>query len=199
VSAPTRKHYYGPRNCVVCGKEFVPCRRGARKGQMICSKSCANNRPRSARIKEEPVARFFRHTTISDDGHWLWTSPLSNDGYGTFWLNNKDERAHRASWILFRGDLPKDVQVCHKCDIPACVHPGHLFLGTQQDNLDDMVAKGRSERGERHHNARLNDISVLFIRGLAKCGWRETALGALFGVAHTTINSIKSRKIWRHV
>ena len=79
------------------------------------------------------------------DGYcWIWQGSTMNSGYGrTRGLDGKDASAHRLSYQLFCGDIPKDMCVLHKCDVKTCVNPMHLFLGTKKDNAIDMVQKGR--------------------------------------------------------
>lgn len=83
---------------------------------------------------------------------WLWTDVPDEQGYGDIIYRVTDEsgerrqfqtRAHRAALIISGVDLPDDLQACHRCDNPPCVNPAHLFAGTNQDNVDDMIAKGR--------------------------------------------------------
>ncbi len=77
----------------------------------------------------------------------IYTGPLFPSGYGIFSYRNRPQRAHRVSWIVQRGEIPDGLEVCHSCDIPACVEIDHLWLGTRAENHQDMVVKGRSTKG----------------------------------------------------
>ena len=80
-------------------------------------------------------------------GCWIWDLSLNDAGYGKATYNYKDYKAHRLSYMAFKGTIPDGLVVCHTCDIRQCVNPAHLFLGTQQDNVCDMVKKGRAATG----------------------------------------------------
>jgi hypothetical protein len=82
-------------------------------------------------------------------GCWLWINGNAKATYGAYRDSGKNYRAHRASWLLYCGEIPKGLYVCHKCDTPACVNPKHLFLGTQKDNIHDMIKKGRNKKAYR--------------------------------------------------
>jgi hypothetical protein len=73
----------------------------------------------------------------------LWTKSKNSRGYGLAWDGEKSELAHRLIYRKKFGPIPNGMYVCHKCDVPLCVNPDHLFLGTPSDNLNDCIAKGR--------------------------------------------------------
>jgi Autographiviridae endonuclease len=86
----------------------------------------------------------------TNGGCWLWFR-ASVHGYGQVRENHTRTllQAHRASWEVHNGQVPDGLCVLHRCDVPACVNPDHLFLGTQADNMADMKRKGRSTRRVR--------------------------------------------------
>ena len=101
---------------------------------------------KTRRRKCEPLQpRFERNfIPVTESGCWLWTGYSRRDGYGYIAHNKRAIGAHRASWIIYRGDIPEGLHVCHTCDVRDCVNPDHLFLGTASDNMQDCVRKGRS-------------------------------------------------------
>jgi HNH endonuclease len=153
---------------------------------------------------------------------WLWTASLRNKGYGAFGytLNGKtiQERGHRFSYMLHVGVIPTGVFVLHKCDTPACVNPGHLFLGSNLDNIKDMLAKGRHvpggtytkhsgyqngnyKKGQNHWKVVLTETIVKAIREDYATGlYTYRQLAKKHGVktpAH--VCDIVKRRIWKYV
>ena len=114
----------------------------------------------------------------------MWTSSLSKGGYGGFSLNGKTIFAHRASWILNKGKIPKGLHVCHKCDRPACVNPEHLFLGTHTENMIDMIRKGR------HGYSVLSKEKVKEIKRMYTEGEKQVSIAKKFNVSRQLIWSI---------
>jgi len=87
------------------------------------------------------LKRFNAKYYINDTGCWLWRGS-DRFNYGTFYMNRKIHYAHRVSYELFVGQIPRKLMVCHSCDVKSCVNPSHLFLGTQKDNMKDYGLKG---------------------------------------------------------
>lgn len=87
--------------------------------------------------------RFERYIYYSIDGCHYWLGGLSKYGYGKFTINKKSVVASRAAYQIYIGPIPNGLLACHRCDNPGCVNPDHLFIGTHQENLNDMSIKGR--------------------------------------------------------
>jgi hypothetical protein len=134
-----------------------------------------------------------------NSGCWLWTGGLDTHGYaqlGKPGKNNGNYLAHRLSWELHRGEpIPDGLLVCHKCDVPSCVNPHHMFLGSNQDNTNDKLAKGRqpSKFGEKNPKAKLTEAMVEEIRSSPL---PRLELAAKFGVTRTHIGYIQRGDCW---
>lgn len=149
------------------------------------------------------MERFFQYVNKTDTC-WLWVGGTKSDkGYGGFYLNGKNMGAHRASWILHYGEIPEGMHVCHTCDNPKCVNPEHLFLGTNADNRQDSVDKGRANGGSipgsQHYNHKVTEDIVLLIRKLRSEGHKQKDLAVQFNLDPTTISDIIRRKSWKHI
>jgi hypothetical protein len=156
------------------------------------------------------VARFWAKVDLSGktDGCWIWTGHTTTTGYGVIYCRSHNLLAHRLAYEFTFGSIPDGLEVLHRCDVRTCVAPHHLFVGTQQDNMRDMVTKMRNmhvsrpetlARGERQHLARLTEISVREIRMRAQTGESLRGLAREFGVQHWTIQSVVKRITWKHV
>jgi hypothetical protein len=103
-------------------------------------------------ITEKVKARFWAKVNKTD-GCWGWTGASDCRGYGSIRIGGRYEPqvgAHRLSWVIHRGEISEGLFVLHRCDNPNCVRPDHLFLGTHQDNMNDMAEKKRAASGETH-------------------------------------------------
>lgn len=98
-------------------------------------------------MKRSPIEARFLDQVAVGDGCWLWIGNTNRSGYGRIGLGGRGGRkvlAHRFSYQLFNGEIPVGLHVCHSCDVPNCVNPSHLWLGTDADNARDCGAKGRN-------------------------------------------------------
>lgn len=145
-----------------------------------------------------PVAdRLWARVDRTDSGCWLWTGGRSTarNGfqYGVMKVGGKPVRAHRVAWEVANGPIPAGAFVCHHCDTPLCVNPAHLFLGTHDDNMEDMARKGRgrSAMGMRHWKAKLTDDDVAEIRRrfTGRRG-EQTQLAHAFGISTAHVHRI---------
>jgi hypothetical protein len=110
--------------------------------------------------------------------------------------------AHRVSWTLHNGAIPNGLHVLHHCDNPQCVNPAHLWLGTNADNMRDMIRKGRGNvaGGEDHGSAKLTEKQVIEIRERYAAGnITQHELGNEYGISKQTIGEIIRREIWKHI
>lgn len=134
---------------------------------------------------------------------WQWTgNRCRSEGYGVIHVRGRESMlAHRAAFLLFRGEVPEGLLVLHACDNPGCTNPAHLFLGTSQDNALDRDGKGRGgqPKGTDHHRARISEDDVRTIRARYESGETQLALAREYPIGNTAISSIVNRKSWKHV
>jgi len=151
------------------------------------------------------LKRFWDKVDKSGDC-WEWTGCRVH-GYGQMLIDGSGVKAHRLSWVMHNGEIPAGdhhgtMCVLHKCDNPGCVNPDHLFLGTHQDNMDDMSRKGRANApslsGESNGASRLTESDVIEIRNLHPHK-NQHQLADMFGVAVMTINRAVRRITWKHI
>lgn len=160
------------------------------------------------RPQDTPINRFLSkinkngaiHPYNPELGHcWEWQASRSKKGYGHFYFEGVCWQTHRLSWVFTNGNIPNGLFVLHSCDNPACVRPDHLFLGTNDDNMKDMVSKGRSGsyRGEESSNVKLTQQQVDEIRKrYAKGDIYQRDLGAEYGINQSHVSKIIRGDIW---
>ena len=120
-------------------------------------------KPRSIKDKFQE-----KYVVSGESGCWLWTASKDVEGYGQMAHKGKRYRSHRLSFELHKGEIPDGLKVLHKCDNPSCVNPDHLFLGTHQENMDDMLAKGRQQKGSRHAHSKITEEVAALIKKFLK-------------------------------
>lgn len=189
-----------------------------------CSRKCETERRKQ---RCTIVERFVRRVYFTETC-WLWSGSYHDFGYGWF-VRLRDgqwstDLAHRVSYELFNGSIPDGQIVRHTCNVPPCVHPDHLVLGSPADNTRDMMNSGRHIsqvdrywhpprgedhyaykhpekvlRGSRHGRARITEEDVVAIRTRAFQGERYSDLGREFGLTGEGISAIVRGITWKHV
>ena len=157
------------------------------------------------RKKISPYERVMAKVTIDKDtGCWLFVGARNEKGYGLVGLGSRKDKVgktHRVVYKHHKGEIPEHLFVCHKCDVPNCCNPDHLFLGTLHENNADMFRKGRNAHlpiwnGETNVNAKLTKEKVLYLRNTDKT---VVELSKEWGLSITTLYRAKNKTTWRHV
>lgn len=152
--------------------------------------------------KEELIKRFEeRVMPVPYSGCWIWMLSLRHFGYGQFGVaSDKSVLAHRFSYEVYKGEIPKGMLVCHACDTPSCVNPDHLFLGTHKDNTQDMLRKGRFNppTGERQHVSKLKWEDVPSIKEMYANGISQSKIAKQYGLHQSTVSVLLNNKTWKN-
>lgn len=145
--------------------------------------------------------RFNAKWVEAENGCWLWTGAKAGIGYGEIKATRSRHYlyAHRISWELAYGPIPAGMYVLHRCDVPACVNPAHLFLGDGADNQRDMARKNRHLFGERNAQAKMTEADVLRIYELSDAGMSQKRIGAVIGVGQMTVCRVLRGERWAHL
>lgn len=152
-----------------------------------CSMSSrANNRSQ--------VRRFLEDVSVWINGCWQWIGYTNKkNGYGCTWYNQKRILAHRFMWELMNDQtVPEGMVVMHTCDNPLCVNPYHLQLGTQRDNIIDMISKDRNNhpKGTKHHRYKVTHDMIKEAKKLKGDGKSAREVGDILGIGHSTAGHI---------
>jgi len=162
---------------------------------------------------EYTLDRFWSKVDVKkhDDGTddlntcMIWTAGCFTNGYGSFSYKQNSFVAHRFSYQCYNGPIPEfnefgeKLCVRHKCDIPLCVNPLHLKIGTNQQNSDDMVERNRQNKGMNVHTCILTEKQVLEVQRMLDNGIKSKLISEKFDVNEHTIYKIRSGQNWSHL
>jgi hypothetical protein len=129
-------------------------------------------------------------------GCYLWMGFGDHGGYGCFAIDSSPVKAHRVSYELACGPIPEGLHVLHKCDVRCCVNPDHLFLGTNDDNVKDKVAKGRQARDRSMGKVKLTPEQVHAIR---RESGTHRLIGLKYGIGRSQVRRIQLGEAWAHL
>ena len=142
--------------------------------------------------------RFFSKVE-KGDSCWEWVASKYHDGYGAYYFNGKQGRAHRVSWEMKNGEIPENMYILHRCNNRTCVNPKHLYLGTHQDNMNDLARAG-TLKGIGHPSAKVTEREVRTIRHLwEKKIYTQIKIAEMFNISHKTVNGITTNTNWKHI
>lgn len=145
------------------------------------------------KLTTENVMQFVLKT----DNCWLWQGTLDRNGYGIFRVGGHrtvSRMAHKLVYVIHKGEIPAGKVLMHSCDNPQCVNPHHLTPGTQKENIQDAIQKGRMLVGEKNGQCKLTDEQVREIYQLAHSGnYTQKEIGKMFGVSQVIVSQIKTQ------
>lgn len=140
--------------------------------------------------------RFMRKVKVLENGCHEWQAATDSSGYGSFKKDiGSTVKAHRWAYEYHTGiEIPENIMACHKCDNRRCVNPEHIFLGTHQENMADMMQKGRSTKGRLRLNRKLSLLSILVIKEALEMGFSHRSIARYFKVSQTSIARVAHGK-----
>ena len=146
---------------------------------------------------------FLKRIVVDENQCWIFQGATRKKGLPYGWITYKKTQmnAHRASWIETNGQIPDGLNVCHKCDVPQCINPEHLFLGTQKENVLDMWNKGRHPRinlgGEKNRASKITLEQVREIRFMLSQKIKQRVIAEKFNISQVAVSDIKRKKRWQ--
>lgn len=192
------------RNCDYCGMYYEGY------GAKYCSPKCAtqiNNRNpekiekivkvTSKTLEQRYWEKVIKGKDINDC--WKWKATKSEFGYGYMNHKKKTLMAHRASYMIHYGKIKEGLSVLHKCDNPECSNPLHLFLGTQTENMQDMMEKKRYPNGSNHPKSKITEEEVMRIKNLRVEGNTYKEIAKIMKVDYSNVRNILSGNTWKHI
>lgn len=153
--------------------------------------------------KAPDLDRISEQSYINSNGCYIFCGARDSNGYGRINIKKgSSSLVHRRAWELKNGKInDRKLFVCHKCDVPMCWNVDHLFIGTNQDNVNDMVAKSRQQRlcGSKKWIAKLSEADIHIIRKRLTLRHLNTEIAKDYNVDARTISNVKRNITWRHV
>jgi hypothetical protein len=140
-------------------------------------------------VADTIVQRLEKYTSPEpNSGCWLWDGAADPNGYGRIRINKRTKLTHRVSYAERRGAIADDVCVLHKCNVPACINPDHLYLGDRADNWRDTIASGHVSYGDKHPDTKLSEKDAAYIRQSREQG---RVLARRFRVSEALVSMIR--------
>lgn len=199
----------GISKCETCGNEYKWRRRNCDKQPRFCSFSCKSyivlkTRTKNSELTEEKnldrIRKYYEKYVIKQEGCWDWKGIIEHTGYAKLGIR-PPIKAHRASWLIHKGEIPKGLIVCHTCDNRKCTNPDHLWIGNHKENIQDKIKKGRANtpKGMQLKVSKLNDEQVKEVKIHLKNGLTCSEIGRKYGFSRKIISRIKNGETWKHI
>lgn len=178
------------KQCQSCGIEFKS--HNSNPNKKYCSSKCYHSH-------DVWSPNLFWSHVSKTDSCWIWNGSLDKKGYGqSRGPDGGTWRSHRVAWFLMKGYINHDLFLCHHCDNPKCVNPDHLFEGTNYDNVQDMIKKGRNSRGSKSSKSKLLESEIRMIRFLEGRITRKQ-LSLIYNTCRQNIDDICNLRRWKHI